>query len=295
MCSRAGPDRPVPSPDERPPAQLRPEGRRSQPRPGVLPPIALLPMAPLPMPLLPAVERKAECCLRSLGWDLVGPRSALPIRARMPRLVARGTYPAADPPGAERTRPAERPEVNERPSARLGADDRPNKGARPRNCEWPANAERPIDAGLVTEARPADARSADGDLLNTEPPNRERPIRVLPNRELFSRELFSRERARGEFRAMAPPSMLSPRREENLTLAAVPPSPVPLREPPVANAAPSAPVPSEPPWPSFSRGSRLASGRPDGTPLPWPRRLRPRACSPLLRSPRRSLGVAPGS
>jgi hypothetical protein len=291
MCSRAGPDRPVPSPDERPAAQLRPEERRSQRRPGVLPPMALLPMT-----LLPTVGRKADCCGRSRGWDRVGPRSALPTRARMPRLGARGTYPVADPPATERTRPADRPELNERPSARLGADDRPKRGARPRNCEWPANADRPIDAGLVTEARPADARSADGDRLNTEPPNRERPSRVRPNRELFSRELFSRERAKGEFRAMAPPSMLSPRREENLTLAAVvPPSPVPRREPPVANAAPSAPVPSEPPWPSFSRGSRLARGRPDGPPVPWPRRLRPRASSPLLRSPRRSLGVAPGS
>ena len=79
---------------------------------------------------------------------------------------------------------------------------------------------------------------------------------------------------------MAPPSMPSPRRAPNLTLAAPPPSapaivplesPEPRRVPLVVKAAPMF-APSGPPWPSFSRGSRLAV-----SPSPGPRAAQPAA------------------
>ena len=150
-----------------------------------------------------------------------------------------------------------------------------------------------MEADLIAGA---EARSAEGERLNTEPPSRDRPIRDRPNRELFTRE-----RARLEFRALlappGPPSMPSPRRVPNLTLAALPPSapaivppesPGPRREPLAANA-----VPSEPLWPSFSRGSRLAEAGPRGPLGPREPCRPPARPSPLPRSDSRSRGVLP--
>src|SRR5215472_7906396 len=297
MWSRVGP---APSCGARPrpmvpcPSVARRRGeRRSQPWPGDL---ALIGW------------RKAAWRGRRCGWCGADLRSAPVSRASRPGLKTRGAYPVAEPPDAERIRPAVRPGMSERPGAdvrptddgrpsaearpnaearlrdgvRPGAgdrssegerprkDDRPRKGDRPRRDERPRKGERPIWAGLFGVTG---ARSAEGERLNTEPPSRDRPIRDRPNRELFRRE-----RARLEFRALlappsppqVPPSMPSPRRAPNLTLAALPPSapaivplesPEPRREPPAARAAPSVLAPSEPPWPSLSRGSRRAGAR----------------------------------
>src|SRR5580658_3799294 len=276
-----------------------PEGeRRSQPRPGDLPLIGW---------------RKADWLRRCRGWRRTGLRNAPASRASIPGRDRRGVNPVAEPPGAERIRPAvrrgaserpsrdERPRKGERPSPdalprpdeRPRPGERPRKGERARNGERPRKDDRPIGADLLGGA---DERSAEGERLNTEPPSRDRPIHDRPNRELFRRE-----RDRLEFRAppappsppqlppsMDPPSTPPPRGVPNRTLAAPPPiapAIVPVRRaPPAVNAAPSEPL-----WPSFRRGSRFAVARPRA---PWPRRLPPRP-SPLPRSDSRSRGVLP--